>query len=420
MRNPFSKTAKSAKAKRPLTLLGVFLVIAAVGGITWVAVAAPAVKEPTITAGPSGSTTQTSASFSFTDNAGLTFQCSLDGVAFATCTSPKAYAGPLAQGSHTFQVKARNSAGQFSAVVSRTWTVDTTAPPAPQIASGPSGLVASKDATFKVTDSEAGVTFLCKLDAAAYATCPATKPYSNLGQGAHTFSVQARDAAGNTSGATTRTWTVDTVAPPRPNLTGRPGDPDPSTTATFVWSVAEAGVHFECKDDNGPWTICTSPHIRTNLSTTVRHTFRVRTVDDAGNMSPTADWEWRIVVPQTTIGLPFTVTGTLGSLLLAPGRSGTLATTISNPNNEQILVTSLTVTVQAATNKPGCNGPANIDVQQSNVSVATPLAVPAHGSVTLPSGAVTAPQVTMKNLPTNQDACKGATFTFTYGGSAHS
>jgi hypothetical protein len=26
----------------------------------------------------------------------------------------------------------------------------------------------------------------------------------------------------------------------------------------------------------------------------------------------------------------------------------------------------------------------------------------------------------MKNLPTNQDACKGATFTFSYSGSAHS
>lgn len=418
MRNPFSKTAKSARAKRPLTLLGALLAIAAVGAIVVTAVAAPPVKEPKITAGPSGSTTQTSASFSFTGTAGVTFQCSLDNAAFATCTSPKGYAGPLAQGSHTFQVKARNSAGQFSTAASRSWTVDTVAPPVPQIASGPSGLVATKEATFKVTDAESGVTFLCKLDGAAYATCPPTKSYGNLAQGAHTFSVQARDAAGNTSTATARTWTVDTVAPPRPTMTGRPNDPDPSTTATFVWSVSEAGVRFECKDDNAAWATCTSPHVRANLSTTVRHTFRVRTVDDAGNVSPTADWEWRITAQQT--GLPFTVTGTLGSLLLAPGRSGTLATTIANPNGEQIFVTSLTVAVQAATNKPGCNGPANIALEQSNASVATPLAVPAHGSVTLPFGAVTAPKVTMKNLPTNQDACKGATFTFTYGGSAHS
>lgn len=415
MRNPFShKTAKSATARRPLTLLGVLLVIAAVGGIAYVAVAAPAVKVPTITAGPNGATAQTSASFSFTDSAGLTFQCSLDNAAFATCTSPKAYSG-LAQGPHTFQVKARNSSGQLSSPESRSWTVDTVAPPAPQITSGPSGLVASKDATFKVSDAEAGVTFLCKLDGAAYATCPATKTYTNLAQGAHTFSVQARDAAGNTSTATTRTWSLDTVAPPRPNMTGRPGDPDPYDTATFVWSVSEAGVSFECKDDGGPWSPCTSPHVRTNL-TKGGHTFRVRTVDAAGNVSPTADWEWRVTQQS---GLPFTVTGNLTGLL-APGLSGTLALKVANPNNVPIFVTALTVTVQGASTKPGCNGPANLQIQQSNVSVAAPLTVPANGQVTLPSGGVTAPQVLMKNLPTNQDACKGATFTFTYGGSAHS
>lgn len=416
MRNPFSsKTAKSAKAIRPLTLLGVCLVIAAVGAVVVAAVAAPAVKVPTISAGPSGSTTQTSASFSFTDTAGLTFQCSLDGAAFATCTSPKAYAGPLAQGSHTFQVKARNSTGQLSDAASRTWTVDTVAPPAPQITAKPASLVASKDATLKYTDAEAGVTFLCKLDSAAYASCPSPKSYANLAQGAHSFSVQARDAAGNTSGATTATWTVDTVAPPRPNMTGRPGDPDPYDTATFVWSVSEAGVHFECKDDGGPWATCTSPHVRTNL-TKGAHTFRVRTVDDAGNMSPTADWEWKVTQQS---GLPFTVSGNLVGLL-APGLSGTLKLTVANPNSDPIFVTSLTVAVNANSTKAGCNGPANLQIQQSNASVATPLTIPAHGQVTLPAGGVTAPQVLMKNLPTNQDACKGATFTFAYGGSAHS
>jgi hypothetical protein len=47
--------------------------------------------------------------------------------------------------------------------------------------------------------------------------------------------------------------------------------------------------------------------------------------------------------------------------------------------------------------------------------------VPAKGGkVTLPTGTVSAPQVLMKNLPTNQDACQGASFTFTYGGNGHS
>jgi hypothetical protein len=57
---------------------------------------------------------------------------------------------------------------------------------------------------------------------------------------------------------------------------------------------------------------------------------------------------------------------------------------------------------------------------QANISAANVVAIPASGHVTLPSGPASAPQVLMKDLPVNQDACKGATFTFTYSGSAHS
>lgn len=83
--------------------------------------------DTTITAGPSGSVTATGASFSFTATEAATFECSLDGSAFASCTSPKAYSG-LGLGSHTFQVRARDTAGNLDASpASRTWTI-TTAP----------------------------------------------------------------------------------------------------------------------------------------------------------------------------------------------------------------------------------------------------------------------------------------------------
>jgi hypothetical protein len=36
--------------------------------------------------------------------------------------------------------------------------------------------------------------------------------------------------------------------------------------------------------------------------------------------------------------------------------------------------------------------------------------------VTVPAAGATAPVVTMRDLPTNQDACKGATFTLVYSG----
>lgn len=89
-----------------------------------------------ITAGPAeGSTTsQTTASFSFdnpTAERDVTFMCSLDGAAYATCASPKSYQN-LSAGQHTFSVKAVGAAGEAAdsdpTPATRTWTVEGTAP----------------------------------------------------------------------------------------------------------------------------------------------------------------------------------------------------------------------------------------------------------------------------------------------------
>jgi hypothetical protein len=82
--------------------------------------------ETTIDSGPSGTVSASSADFSFSSTEpDSTFECSLDGAAFSTCTSPKSYTG-LSEGSHTFQVKATDSAGNTDASpAERTWTVAT-------------------------------------------------------------------------------------------------------------------------------------------------------------------------------------------------------------------------------------------------------------------------------------------------------
>jgi hypothetical protein len=71
-----------------------------------------------------------SAQFVFSSSeSGSTFECSLDGEAFSSCTSPKDYTD-LAEGEHTFEVKATDSANNADTTpASHTWTVvDATAP----------------------------------------------------------------------------------------------------------------------------------------------------------------------------------------------------------------------------------------------------------------------------------------------------
>jgi len=89
--------------------------------------------DTTINSSPSNPTNSSSASFTFsgTDAGGsgvASFECRLDGGSFGPCSSPQNYSG-LADGSHTFQVRAIDGAGNVDPTpASFTWTIDTVAP----------------------------------------------------------------------------------------------------------------------------------------------------------------------------------------------------------------------------------------------------------------------------------------------------
>lgn len=74
-------------------------------------------------------TQTTSFSFSATDaTSGLSsFQCSLDGIIFTSCSSPTSYSG-LSDGTYTFFVRALDNAGNTSANQTYNWQVDILAP----------------------------------------------------------------------------------------------------------------------------------------------------------------------------------------------------------------------------------------------------------------------------------------------------
>ncbi|MEJ7599598.1 MAG: LamG-like jellyroll fold domain-containing protein [Kofleriaceae bacterium] len=239
-----------------------------------------------LVSGPTGATSSTSASFTFVSpdaGAGATFQCAIDGAAFATCTSPRNYAS-LAMGAHTFSVRVRDAVGNFDPTpATRTWTVDLAAPNT-TILTGPNGLESSASAAFTFSANEADVTFACSLDNAPFVACTSPANFTALAQGEHTFAVGATDSAGHPDATpATRTWTVDTVAPDL-TITGGPapgGTSGPLVTFTFTSSDGTV----ECSIDSGPYAACTSP-LELSLPAG-SHSIRLRATDAAGNTGAT-------------------------------------------------------------------------------------------------------------------------------------
>jgi large repetitive protein len=80
--------------------------------------------QTSIVSGPTDQTMDTSASFVFdSSETGSSFECSLDGVAFAACTSPQDYTS-LAAGAHSFEVKATDAAGNTDgSPAAHAWTI---------------------------------------------------------------------------------------------------------------------------------------------------------------------------------------------------------------------------------------------------------------------------------------------------------
>jgi hypothetical protein len=89
---------------------------------------------------------------------------------------------------------------------------------------------------------------------------------------------------------------------------------------------------------------------------------------------------------------------------------------VTNPNPAAIEVTSLTVAL--AGDPPSCPAE-NFDLTASSASPTEPLIVPAEASIGLPTATVSAPTISMLNLPVNQDACRGAEVPLLFGGEAH-
>ncbi len=181
--------------------------------------------ETRIDSAPATPTRSTSATFSVSaSESGATFECSWKSAPFSACTSPILFQS-LTQGSHTFQVRARDAAGNVDATpAARTVIVDLT-PPDTRLDSTPPQQSSSTNATFTFSSTESGATFECNLDGAGFRACVSPSSLTGLSQGTHTFQVRARDAAGNLDATPApHTWVVLVQALPAPAITSLVAD----------------------------------------------------------------------------------------------------------------------------------------------------------------------------------------------------
>ena len=225
------------------------------------------------------------------------FECKVDDGEYQACTSPKRYPG-LADGRHRFRVRTIDRAGNPDpSPASRKWTLDTR-PPETSIDSGPPHVSHKADGTFTLS-SEAGASFECRLDGHAWEECGQV---SGLSDGRHVMRARAKDRAGNVDPSPAKwEWRID--LPPETRITGAPGSPTSSTSATFRFTSPDAAATFQCKLDGHGWASCGSGKTYSGLSDG-SHTFKVRAKDSAGTKdhSP-AQRTWKVDTdaPNTTI-----------------------------------------------------------------------------------------------------------------------
>ena len=195
-------------------------------------------------------------------------------------------------------MRATDQAGHVDATpASYVWTVapppDTTAPDT-SILSGPQAQTGATGATLTFSASEAGATFQCALDGAAFNTCVSPLVLTNLSVGVHQLRVRAIDAAGNAD-ATPATYNWRVTPPPETTILLGPALETESTDATFTFEANQAGATFECAlDQDLAFEPCASGISYSGLAVG-DHEFFVRATGVDGNREPApATYEWAI------------------------------------------------------------------------------------------------------------------------------
>ena len=239
---------------------------------------------PTFTSSPVSPGANPSPSWAFTVESGATAECSVDGGAWAGCTTP-VRVDLTADGSHTIGVRAVDAAGNEGPAVSTTYVLDRVPPGLPTITTHPPSPGMDTTPTWEFT-ADPGSTLACSVDSGAWVACSDGRFTANLtgpgAEGPHAFAVRATDTAGNPGPAATGTYVLDLTPPGIPTILTFPASPTNSRHPTWTFSALDGTT--ECRMDEGAWQTCTGSFVA-DLTAAAQgdHRFSVRAVDAARN-----------------------------------------------------------------------------------------------------------------------------------------
>ena len=166
--------------------------------------------DTTITSHPNKLVNQRTAKFTFSSSEqNSRFSYSLDSGSWNDNFDGSKTFKYLNDGTHLFQVKAIDAAGNEGDVESFDWVIDAT-DPITYIDSGPIGIVSDRNASFTFSSNENNVEFSYNFENQGWKDA-LTNQFSkqNLALGEYTLLVRAKDQAGNIdSSPESRTWTI--------------------------------------------------------------------------------------------------------------------------------------------------------------------------------------------------------------------
>ena len=266
----------------------------------------------TITGGPIGTVSQTSAVITFTTSEPATTECSLtrpgEANSWVACTDGQFAVDGLDEGDWVVRVRATDPAGNTGPAAERTFTVDTQEPET-RITSAPPELTNQTSVSVSFESDPDGAQFECRLDVGDdvgdWEACNTPRGLSDLADGEYTFFVRAVLGGLTDPTPASTSWVVDATAPLL-TVTGRPTGTATVANSRFTFTVDDPTAGVECRLGGGAWVNCASPYdprLPGGALPDGPYTVSIRATDLAGNQAVVGPFTWTVdgTAPDVTI-----------------------------------------------------------------------------------------------------------------------